>query len=74
MCLYHLPDRDAKAIAQYHRCCEILREKLNVALAPETEALYRELSLRTAALPKAPAYLLHASLHGAFREEIERGL
>ncbi len=41
MRLYHLLGRDAEAISQYHRCRETLREELNVAPAPETEALYQ---------------------------------
>ena len=46
MRLYHLLGRDAEAVAQYHRCREILRQELDVAPAPETEALYHILSRR----------------------------
>jgi predicted ATPase/DNA-binding SARP family transcriptional activator len=42
--LYHLLDRDVEAVAQYHRCCEILQEELGAFPAPETEALYQILS------------------------------
>jgi predicted ATPase/DNA-binding SARP family transcriptional activator len=52
MRLYHLLSRDAEAVAQYHHCREILREELDVAPAPETEALYQVLS-RRASLPPA---------------------
>lgn len=47
MRLYHLLGRDAEAVAQYRRCCEILREELSVSPAPETEALYQVLNRRT---------------------------
>ncbi|MEA3340353.1 MAG: BTAD domain-containing putative transcriptional regulator, partial [Chloroflexota bacterium] len=50
MRLYHLLGRDAEAVAQYHRCREILREELDVAPAPETESLYHVL-LRRAPTP-----------------------
>jgi len=60
MRLYHLLGRDAEAIAQYHRCREILREELDVAPAPETEALYHILSRRASSLPGVPAVHLPA--------------
>jgi len=58
MRLYHLLGRDAEAVAQYHRCQEILREELDVAPAPETESLYHVL-LRRAPIPveAPPAHL-----------------
>lgn len=67
MRLYHLLSRDAEAVAQYHRCREILREELNVAPAPETEALYQVLS-RRASLPPATTdvYLPTPSRRSAF--------
>mgnify|MGYP001067785299 CR=1 FL=1 len=46
MRLYHLLGRDAEAVAQYHRCCQVLSEELNVSPAPETEALYQILNRR----------------------------
>jgi len=67
MRLYHLLSRDAEAVAQYHRCREILREELDVAPAPETEALYQVLSRRTS-LPPATTdvYLPTPSRRPAF--------
>lgn len=44
MRLYHMLGRDAEAVAQYRRCREILRERLDVEPAPETQALYHVLS------------------------------
>lgn len=41
MRLYYLLGRNAEALAQYHRCREILQEELGVAPAPETETLYQ---------------------------------
>lgn len=46
MRLYHLLGRDAEAVAQYHHCRQILQQELDVAPAPETEALYGILSRR----------------------------
>ena len=60
MRLYHLLGRDAEAIAQYHRCREILRQELDVTPALETEALYQILSRRVPSLPGAPAVHLPA--------------
>jgi len=60
MRFYHLLGRDAEAVAQYHRCREILREELDVAPAPETEALYHVLSRRAAPSPEMPAVHLPA--------------
>lgn len=48
MRLYHLLGRDAEAIAQYHRCRQILQDELDVAPAPETEALYQVLGRQVA--------------------------
>jgi len=62
MRFYHFLGRDAEAIAQYHRCREMLWEELDVAPAPETVSLYHVLSRRvpphvdvTAAHLPAPA-------------------
>ena len=52
MRLYHLLGRDAEAVAQYHRCREVLRKELDVAPAPETEALYHTLSRRSPSPPQ----------------------
>ena len=38
-CYYRLGDR-ARAIRQYHRCVELLREELGLSPMPETEELY----------------------------------
>ncbi len=58
MRLYHLLGRDTEAIAQYKRCQQILREELDVAPAPETEALYRILVHRVPAhVDIPPAHL-----------------
>ena len=47
MRLYHLLGRDAEAIAQYHRCRQVLQEEVGVAPAPETQALYQALRRRS---------------------------
>ena len=70
MQLYDLLDRDAEAVAQFHRCSEILLQELDAAPAPETEALYEELSLRTATLPDTSAAYLPAP---ARRPDIDLG-
>ena len=44
MRLYHLLGRDAEAVAQYHRCREVLQEELGVSPAQETTAIYHTLS------------------------------
>ncbi len=62
MRLYHLLGRDAEAIAQYHRCRQILQEELDVAPAPETEVLYQMLS-RRASSPGAPDVHLPTPAH-----------
>ncbi|RMF26778.1 MAG: hypothetical protein D6759_18960, partial [Chloroflexi bacterium] len=51
MRLYHLLGRDAEAIAQYHRCRQVLQEEVGVAPAPETQALYQALRRRAPPLP-----------------------
>jgi DNA-binding SARP family transcriptional activator len=63
MRLYHLLGRDAEAITQYHRCCEILREELEALPAPETEALYQTLSNGALVPPTTPTAHLPASAH-----------
>lgn len=60
MRLYHLQGRDAKAIAQYHRCREILEETLETTPAPETEALYHVLSRRVPSQTEIPSVHLPA--------------
>ncbi|MBN1811188.1 MAG: AAA family ATPase [Anaerolineae bacterium] len=66
--LYHLLKRDAEAIAQYHRCQQILWEELHVAPAPETEALYHALSNRTLSQSAAPVAHLPIAAHRALPE------
>ncbi|MDY7078238.1 MAG: BTAD domain-containing putative transcriptional regulator [Chloroflexota bacterium] len=60
MRLYHLLGRDAEAIAQYHRCRNILQVEVGVAPAPETEALCRAISQRDPLLAVAPSVHLPA--------------
>jgi predicted ATPase/DNA-binding SARP family transcriptional activator len=57
MQIYHLLGRDAEAVAQYHRYREILREEMDVAPAPETDALYDALRQRTPPHPRPVAHL-----------------
>jgi DNA-binding SARP family transcriptional activator len=63
MRLYHVLGRDAEAIAQYHRCQDILRRELHVAPAPETEALYHALSSRAWFQPDGPSAYLPDAAH-----------
>ncbi|MEA3396743.1 MAG: BTAD domain-containing putative transcriptional regulator, partial [Chloroflexota bacterium] len=60
MRFYHLLGRDAEAVAQYHRCREMLREELDVAPASETESLYHGLSRRVSSHVGVPAMHLPA--------------
>jgi DNA-binding SARP family transcriptional activator/predicted ATPase len=55
MRLYHLLDRDAEAMAQYHRCREILQQELGVEPTPKTTALYHTLSRRATLETHTPA-------------------
>jgi DNA-binding SARP family transcriptional activator len=61
MRLYHVLGRDAEAIAQYHRCQDILWRELHVAPAPETEALYHTLSSRALSQDDVPTAHLPAA-------------
>jgi DNA-binding SARP family transcriptional activator len=63
MRLYHLLGRDAEAIAQYHRCREILQEELGTLPAPGTEALYQTLSSGAPAPSTTPTAHLPTSAH-----------
>lgn len=63
MRLYCLLGRRAEGIAQYQHCRQVLRDELDVAPAPETEALYQVIRRQDPAPSAAPAVHLPQSAH-----------